>query len=59
MINPLFEKFTIVVGALLAIAGLAYLINDFLIPGIAFVIASIVGIVVVGGLVSFFTRNPA
>lgn len=59
MISPIFEKAVIIVGGLLCLAGLYYLFQHFPTQAMFYVAAAIVGTIVVGGLVFFFTRHPA
>jgi len=59
MISPVFEKVVILVGGLLCLAGLAYLYMEFPTQALFYIGALVVGTAVVGGLVSYFTRNPA
>lgn len=59
MVSPIFEKFVIVVGGLLLLAGLAFLFNHFPIQAGFFIGAALIGAIAVGSLVFFFTRNPA
>ena len=59
MISPVFEKFVIAAGGLLCLAGLAYLFGEFPTQALFYIGAAVVGTLVVGGLVRYFTRNPA
>lgn len=59
MISPVFEKFVIVAGGLLCLAGLVYLYTEFPTQALFYVGAAVAGTIVVGGLVRFFTRSPA
>lgn len=59
MVSPFFEKFVIVIGGLLVIAGLVYLVMTFPTSGIGFIIAAVAGTAGVAALVTYFTRNPA
>jgi hypothetical protein len=59
MVSPVFEKFVIVIGGLLCLAGLAYLYREFPTQAMFYVGAAVVGAIVVGGLIRFFTRSPA
>jgi hypothetical protein len=58
MVSPVFEKFVIVAGGLLCLAGLAYLFMEFPTQAAFYVAAAVAGTIVVGGLVRYFTRTP-
>jgi hypothetical protein len=59
MISPLFEKFVIFAGGALCLAGLAYLYMKFPAQALFYIGAAVAGTVVVGGLITYFTRSPA